>query len=442
VPHLLSSEAQSPSQTGRRRSVSYRADIDGLRGIAVLAVGAFHAFPSVARSGFVGVDVFFVISGFLITGIMLSEIEQDRFTYRSFYARRIKRIFPALATVLAATVAIGWALLLPDEFKSLGEQVFGGSAFVANLVLWHQSGYFDQDASLKPLLHLWSLGIEEQFYLFWPAVLAIAVSVRRPVALVATALIGSFVANILFVWGHPDATFYLPISRMWELLVGAVIALVGPGLREKAVTRFGTPVTSRAQVIGAFGLLTGLLAIDESFSFPGWWALLPTLGTAILIGAGPSAWVSERILAWRPLVFVGLISYPLYLWHWPLLAYHHILYGTESTAIVRIGLIVTSFVLAILTYEVIEKPIRFGRVAAWPTVLVTVLGGATVTGGMMARGVRHLAPLAPSFSRSGQQWATGSRSACPFERTRSGRSRSGPWCRMRPRKCCSSATAT
>src|SRR5262249_9006947 len=150
------------------RSSSYRSEIDGLRGVAVLAVVAFHAFPAWASSGFIGVDIFFTISGYLISRIILADLANDRFSYRHFYARRVRRIFPALALVLVATLLIGWLKLFPDEFESMGQQASGGAAFIANIVLWRQASYFDQATELKPLVHLWSLGIEEQFYLLWP----------------------------------------------------------------------------------------------------------------------------------------------------------------------------------------------------------------------------------------------------------------------------------
>ena len=202
----------------------YRADIDGLRGISVLAVVAFHAFPDLAPGGFVGVDVFFVISGFLISGIIFDEMRSGAFSLRSFYARRIRRIFPALVLVLTVTAVAGWWILLPQDMLRLGRQLLSSAAFVANFYFWFQSGYFSPDAHSFPLLHLWSLGVEEQFYIVWPLVLLLLR--RRPDRILA-AVLGiaalSFLLNILSIDRH-EANFYSPLTRAWELMLGAAVA--------------------------------------------------------------------------------------------------------------------------------------------------------------------------------------------------------------------------
>jgi hypothetical protein len=202
--------------------MTYRPDIDGLRAVAVLAVIGFHAFPGWVPGGFVGVDVFFVISGYLISGLIIDETSQGRFSIITFYARRARRIFPALIAVLAAVLLFGWALFLPDELSELGRQIFAGALFSSNVLLWMQTGYFDTAASLKPLLHLWSLGIEEQFYILWPLVLlALPANGRMRLWLIGALLLASFVANLFLVHAYPSATFYLPATRAWELLIGA-----------------------------------------------------------------------------------------------------------------------------------------------------------------------------------------------------------------------------
>lgn len=204
----------------------YRADIDGLRAIAVISVVFFHFFPSVLPGGFVGVDIFFVISGFLITGIIARSIRNNNFSITEFYIRRANRIFPSLCLMLIAVLIAGSISLFPDEFQRLGKHIFAGSTFTSNFALWNESGYFDTAAEVKPLLHLWSLGIEEQFYLFWPLLLLFARSERRQVLVVSAVLGFSFVTNLLFIHRFPGATFYLPHTRVWELAAGGMGALV------------------------------------------------------------------------------------------------------------------------------------------------------------------------------------------------------------------------
>lgn len=204
---------------------NYRPDIDGLRAFAVLSVMLYHAFPEVIRGGYVGVDIFFVISGFLITSILFTEITEDRFALTAFYGRRIRRIFPALAVCLATVLAYGFVILLPVELAQLGKHVFFGASFLSNIALWSESGYFDGVASLKPLLHLWSLGVEEQFYILWPALLWMAFAMNIAMGrLLAVLFLGSFAINIALSITSISSDFYLPISRFWELLAGAGLA--------------------------------------------------------------------------------------------------------------------------------------------------------------------------------------------------------------------------
>jgi len=333
----------------------YRPDIDGLRAIAILAVVIFHAFPSIMPGGFIGVDIFFVISGFLISSIIFSSLERDRFSLVEFYVRRVRRIFPALILVFVSCLAFGWFVLFADEYKQLGKHTAAGAGFIQNFVLWRESGYFDNAAETKPLLHLWSLAIEEQFYFFWPLLFAF-VWKRQWSFLRITAVIAavSFAANIyLILSGHPTAAFYLPFSRFWELMVGGVLAYVvlhRPQLIERH---------KDAQSFMGFALiLAGLLLLNKGRDFPGWWALLPTMGAFFIISAGPSSWLNEKLLANKPMVWIGLISYPLYLWHWPILAFLRIVY-VDITNIAKLGAVVAAFSLACLTYYFVEKPIRF-----------------------------------------------------------------------------------
>jgi len=209
------------------RGLSYRADVDGLRAIAVLAVVAFHAAPSGLPGGFVGVDVFFVISGYLITSLLRQSLADGSFRASTFYARRIRRLAPSLVVVLAAVLAAGWTWLLTDELAQLATHVASSAAFIMNLALWSETGYFDAAAEQKPLLHLWSLGVEEQFYLIWPAFLWVTRRWRQPSLVIGVVAILSFAINVLTVHTAPAAAFYLPTSRLWELALGGLLAGVG-----------------------------------------------------------------------------------------------------------------------------------------------------------------------------------------------------------------------
>lgn len=331
---------------------AYRPDIDGMRAVAVLAVLLYHAFPGVVRGGFTGVDIFFVISGYLISKVIVSELEVGRFSVRGFYARRVRRIFPALLVVVLACFVAGWFLLLADEFKQLCSHIAAGAVFASNVVLWAESGYFDQAAETKPLLHLWSLGIEEQFYVVWPLLLALAWRLRVDFFKLAGALaMGSFACNVLTVADHPASAFFLPHTRAWELLLGALLVRA----------RDGHAFANARSFVGAGLIVLALIVVNRSSAFPGMWALLPTVGAALILSAGPDAWLNKHVLASRPLVGLGLISYPLYLWHWPLLSFGRIVQSGELAPLVRIGVLVVAAGLAWGTYAFIEQPVRRKR---------------------------------------------------------------------------------
>lgn len=345
----------------------YRPDIDGLMAVAVLSVLVFHAFPEYLPGGFIGVDIFFVISGYLICTILFQNLAQDSFSFLDFYSRRIRRIFPALITVLLSSWVIAWLALLPEEFKSLGKHILGGAGFVSNLVLWGESGYFDVASNTKPLLHLWSLGIEEQFYLFWPLLIWLAYRMRLSMIYFTLGFLAvSFVLNIALINAAPVTTFYSPFTRIWELLIGAVLSwalLPNPqntpdGLQVIARS-LGETQKNISAVVGGLLIILALIFISEASSFPGWWALLPVLGGILLLLAGSGAWINRKILSSKAMVWFGLISFPLYLWHWPLLSFAHIIDG-KSSATLRLLLALTSIFLAWLTYRFIEKPLRFG----------------------------------------------------------------------------------
>ena len=359
----------------------YRADLDGLRAIAILAVVGFHAFPDLIPGGFVGVDIFFVISGFLISTIIIANLERGTFRFGEFYARRVKRIFPGLALVMIACTALGWITLLAGEFRALGKHTFAGAAFMSNFAFWIEGNYFDRAVETKPLLHLWSLGVEEQFYIVFPLLLWFAwkrgISLLRVVVVLA---IVSFTTNIFLVnstglladIGGRDINFsnafYSPLTRGWELLLGACLAHAT--LREFSLPRYlisgfkgdisKNGGNNALAAIGAILILFSTLLLPGEKSFPGWYAGVPALGAFLMIAAGASAWINRRVLAHPLLVWIGLISYPLYLWHWPLLAFLHISENGIPSAELRLLVVVVSVVLAWLTYKLIESPIRFG----------------------------------------------------------------------------------
>lgn len=334
-------------------SLPYRRDVDGLRAVAVLFVIGFHYFPSAFPGGFVGVDVFFVISGFLITSLIHQDVAAGRFSIAEFYGRRIRRIFPALILILLISLGAGFLFMLPDAYRTLGLNTAASAGFVANIALYLQQDYFAPSAELNPLLHIWSLGVEEQFYLVWPLILMMLARGRAaiPVAIGLTVL--SFIGNVVQTASDPVASFFLPFSRFWELGAGAVLALLQ--------ARAGHLVRGR-EWMGWSGLLLLALAmvvIDRDRAFPGWWALVPVAGTVLLIASGEEARANRFFLSHRTLVYIGLISYPLYLWHWPLLVFARIIrFEKEPTILISIGLIIAACFLAHLTYRFVERPIR------------------------------------------------------------------------------------
>lgn len=342
----------------------YRSDIDGLRAFAVTSVLIFHAFPSLIPGGFVGVDVFFVISGFLISGIIFKELEAGSFSFANFYARRVKRIFPALITMLTASYTFGWFFLFNEDFRRLGSHIFRASLFLSNFILWREAGYFDNAAETKPLLHLWSLGIEEQFYIVWPVILWAFWRfkvIRLPlIALLTTC---SLVWNVYQSQIDLTHDFYSPLTRFWELSAGAWLAFHLS--RRPQTHQFANVISGVAVLL----LVTAVYVIDSKKAFPGGWALIPVIGAVLLIYAGPAAWCNKVLFSNRLVVWLGAISYPLYLWHWPALAFARIVEGATPSLTVRLSAVGLSVFLAWATFVWIEKPIRF----VWKSVLRTPL---------------------------------------------------------------------
>jgi peptidoglycan/LPS O-acetylase OafA/YrhL len=389
-----------------KAETTYRPDIDGLRCIAVLLVVAFHLFPKAVRGGFIGVDIFFVISGYLITSILFGSMRKSTYSILTFYERRVRRIFPALIVVLVATFTVGWFVLSPEELTSLGQTLIGGASFSANLVLLQQIGYFDIASESKPLLHLWSLGVEEQFYIAWPLILYAAYKRKlNLLTLVCAIMLGSFALNIALVKGQPDRVFYLPFTRAWELGAGVFLVFLREAQGHPAIVKFSQRVDNLLAAIvwdlkrdpqprniasdlraitGLVLIVIGALSLTSRTPFPGFAALLPVIGAALIISA-ENAVINRRVLSSTPFVFLGLISYPLYLWHYPLIAYARLLNDQAPGWPVQLGIAAASILLAWLTYHLVEKPIRFGRLSQTrifqlcsAMVVLAIVGGGTV----------------------------------------------------------------
>lgn len=366
--------------------VKYRPDIDGLRAIAVLLVVIFHAFPAVLPSGFIGVDIFFVISGFLISSIILTQAQAGTFRIRDFYVRRIRRIFPAFLLVTVITLLIGWLVLFPSEYADLGTFALASAAFVANIVFYTQIDYFAPDMKTQPLIHMWSLSVEEQFYLIWPIILYWSRQRRSlQIGLMVAIWAVSFVTNIWLVGNDINAAFYWPIPRFWELASGSIAAWIvyeRPSWYVDATQRMRQYLAT----VGWVMLAIGVILISKERVFPGYWALLPVLGTTCLIMAGESTWFNARVLSQRWLVGIGLISYPLYLWHWPLLVYVDMVVPTDLQVTAHAVAMVVSAGLAYLTYRLLETPIRRGIARQWVVgVLIVGMIGVAGLGWVMSR---------------------------------------------------------
>jgi peptidoglycan/LPS O-acetylase OafA/YrhL len=386
-----------------------RADIEGLRALAVLAVIATHVAPAALPGGFAGVDVFFVISGYLIGMHLLQDIEAGRFSFLGFYARRARRLLPALCVVLVAVWAIGWRLLSAPEFESLGRHIAAATIFANNFQLWSESGYFDVVSTSKPLLHLWSLGVEEQFYLLVPLLLWLGsrgreTSIRWVVRL--------SVLSLLVMELRPEPSFYLLDTRFWELGAGVALGYLqlqtgSSAAASRQAARAGAPqrravwdrllalparhagLLREASAVAGIGLIAISCCAASPHDWPGPQTLLPVLGTVLVIAAGSAAAVN-RGLGLRPLVFVGGISYPLYLWHWPAIVFGQML-ARAGRPVGELTPVWLAFLLAWATRKLIEDPVRFGR-----------LGGGRVTRppvwmlavGLIATGVLGLSTVA------------------------------------------------
>lgn len=361
-----------------KNSLEYRPDIDGLRALAVILVLIVHAFPLSLKNGYIGVDIFFVISGYLITKILLTQIKTGNFSLLNFYIQRANRIFPSLILVLFTCTVFGGLTLYANEFKLLGRSVAAGAGFVANINYYFEGGYWDISSKLKPLLHLWSLGVEEQFYLFWPIILWLTWTRRFKISLLLiTSVFFSLGWSLYVIKYDQPADFYLPLSRFWEFISGGSLAylnLKNPSYKIKLShliyrrkikldaheTRY-TPVNypdNICSILGIFLIVVALLGNYSSADFPGIHAVLPVLGATFIIAAGPDSWLNSKLLANKLVVYIGLISYPLYLWHWPLLAFNYTIQNGSTSKESKLLALALTLALAIATYHLIEKPIR------------------------------------------------------------------------------------
>ncbi len=388
--------------TSNASRMPYRPDIDGLRAVAVLSVVFCHAglsFPG----GYVGVDVFFVISGYLITGLILKDLDRGTFSLADFWVRRIRRILPALLAVTVATAVAGWFLLIPSAYASLGKSIVGLALLVSNVQFWRETGYFTATAEEKPLLHTWSLAVEEQFYLFVPVLLLLLIPVlrlRRVSCLVACAAAASLGLSIYGTERSASATFYLLPTRAWELFVGALLAM-RPGSRPDEASR----AKEFAAALGLVLILTPCLLYDQGTPFPGLAAIPPVLGAALLIWGGDSPGrlpSTCRFLAWRPLVIVGLISYSLYLWHWPLFAFAKNQTISPLSLNQRLILVVASLILAVLSWRFVEVPFRSRSLLASRRQLLSVAAisyASLLCGGVLLHGSGGFAGRLPTQAR-------------------------------------------
>ncbi len=359
-------------------SRQYRRDIDGLRAVAVLGVILYHLFPDFLPGGFVGVDVFFVISGFLITQMTWLEIEAGSFSFCHFYSRRILRLYPALILILLVFAGFSGLVLNWSEREHFGKQMMAGALFFSNFALWFEGGYFDIAADRKPLLHLWSLSIEEQFYLVWPIFLALAYKIGFRFSLVAATLgTSSLVLGVYLTYVDPIAGFYNPAARFWELVLGGSLGVFSATTRYRPPSRPGSALMSLGGIVGLW--LTSVILTRES-TFPGLVAIVPCVCAISILASDPNNPFSRRFLGNRLMVAIGLISYPLYLWHWPLWSFTYLSFQGQVPEMARVIIFLASWILACATYALVERPLRRGEKRG--TKALALLGGMLILAGI------------------------------------------------------------
>lgn len=366
--------------------MNYRPDIDGLRALAIAPVVLYHAYGPFLPGGFVGVDIFFVISGYLISLLVKKEIESSTFSLAKFYERRARRILPALIVMMSVVLAFGLVSLPPAHLAELSSSTASAALFFSNIHFWTSIGYFSTDAEFWPLLHTWSLSVEEQFYLFHPLFIFFLLRfLSRPsghISLLLAVIFSSLALCIYATGKYPSASFYLLPFRYWELALGALGAFVA------GRAAYRSALNESLALLGLIAIVSGITLYDDTIPFPGAWALLPVIGTFLVIVCGPSTLVS-RCLAWRPLVLIGLISYSLYLWHWPILAFARYAFGSPELPLsIATWCVLVAIIISTLSWRFVERPFRrlnfLGRAQVFRiglgTTLALSLGGWLLVG--------------------------------------------------------------
>lgn len=375
--------------------MKYRADVDGLRALAVLPVIAYHMGIGGIPGGFTGVDIFFVISGYLICGIIFNSAMAGNFSYLDFYKRRCLRILPPLFVVLLATLIFGYYHLLPAQFTDLSNSALAALLSASNIFFWKTTGYFDGPADLKPLLHTWSLAVEEQFYILFPIVLLLVIRLfrHRTTQVMLLVIAGSLLLSVYGVTRKPTFTFYMLPTRAWEMALGGIIAIAG---LEAKTARYSTNLKHVMSLAGLGLILFGFLWLDTTMPFPAWNALYPCLGSFLIILAGQQSVVS-RLLALKPVVYIGMISYCLYLWHWPIIVYARMFFNFEP-GVRELVILALTFTLAVASRYLIEIPFRYRLAWVSPGRIVTasVIGLAVMSAGALYKG--HISNSSGQFS--------------------------------------------
>ncbi len=368
---------------------NYRPDIDGLRALAILLVVVYHYFG--VLGGYIGVDIFFVISGYLITFQIITSLDRQSFRLSDFYAKRVRRILPALVFVICSCLLFSWFFLFPTDFVLLAKHATAGILNVSNLVLWLEAGYFDTSSTHKPFLHLWSLGIEEQFYLVWPLLLMLFFRFRQHVlACLITLTLTSFVLNVIATHYDRTLAFYMPLTRFWELSAGGILAYAvvrksGNSVKDPpALWPYGHPM---APWLGLVLILLATALLDQRSAFPGYWALLPVAGTCLMIAPTNGATPGLGFLQSKTAVWIGKISFCIYLWHWPVLLLSHMIDFTSRPS--KFVALAVCILLSWFTCRFIEQPIRSIRVTRvnastflWTGAAVSL--AVAIAGGLLA----------------------------------------------------------